>query len=887
MTKIQFKIKEWLQGNQHVNIKVALAYIIIIMVAYSSIIFLGRTLQPILYYPIELDGITTEENSWSYQGRTPINTFNIDLATPAYYEWPINYFVGDSYLKGEIPIWNPYQAAGDPLAVQYSSRVFFPYQILENISPTWTWDYFILGRLWFAGFLTFLFLISLRLSTLPAFLGGIFYMLSGSFVWFINLEQMVNVAMVLPFMMFAIDKLAIQRNGSSIALAAIAMALVLLGGQPEVALYVLTLGGLYMGFRSFNLHRRNLNQPLLGFVIAGLLALGLAAPLLLPFIEYLGHAYHMHLPSRNLGIISIPEFRWLITIFIPTFFDQQTFFRVGPMTGVWDYLGGYIGILPLLLGFLALIQSKTQQQKYLIFFLTVGSCIILKNAGVFPFKYIGALPLFDQTWSLRWAGPVWTFSFAVAAALAVEMLWKRNQKIAVYNGGAIETDKVKKPTKMIWILSSMVGVCLTMYVIYDLDTLKQLFFSNPITLFTGCLVALLTLVIALMIIKNWHDSRKGLYALIALALNELLFAIPKGYPPEFLYLKLIPFLIGLFVVWECGKQRWKRVIIGTLLVAFAYGGIDYVSPRGFPDQDDPFTPPASYVEFLQKQTGLFRVMGGGGVLMPNFASAVGIYDVRFVSSLTTATYHHFMSHFLRRNLPVYYHSLWFTGIPDRSSVTSIDKVVKEVGKDIQSKLRFYSILGVKYFIFPRSSHFIRKYIDASNFRLVYNKEVRIYENLNVLPRSFIVHQIRHANNYQKAQTLASHKNFNFRKQAIVEERIPNVPRVAQKPSYSNTKIVEYSAKKVELKVQTSHSGLAILTDVYYPGWQAEVNGQPAKIYRVNGLFRGVWLPKGEHKVVFSYWPMSFQIGFTLAGISGLICFILILVPVLRKRQITV
>ena len=899
----QLNIREWLHSSRLINIKVALAYLILIMMAYSSVVFLGRTLQPVHYYSVELEGITTEVGSGSYEGRTPINTFNIDLATPAYYEWPINRLVGDFYRQGEIPIWNPYQAAGDPLAVQYSSRVFFPYQILENISPTWTWDYFILGRLWFAGFFTFLFLIALRLSILPAFFGGIFYMFSGSLVWFINLEQMANVAMMLPFMMFALEKIVAQGTGTSIALAAIAMALVLLAGQPEVALYVLALGGLYLGMRSIDLYGRYIGRPLFVSVIAGLLALGLAAPLFLPFIEYMEQAYHMHSPSRNIWLEGFTPLQWLIATLIPTFFDVPIQERLGPENGIWDFLGGYIGILPLLLMIFALYQVKSPWWKYLIFFFTIGSCIVLKNIGIFPFKYIGALPLFDQTWSQRWAGPVWTFSFAIVAALAVEIIWNK-KRIESITSAIIDNNSIKphqiynnRQTKIVWIVSSIVIGFLIFFAMFHFAEFYSRLLSAPpfdeldeqkfltAAVFMGSAVAFLTLVGALLILKYWSHSKSGLYGLIALALNELWFVIPKGYPPAFLYLKLIPFLIGLIVVWQCGKQRWKKALFGTSIVVFAYGAIDYMAPRGIPEQADPFSPPP-YVEFLQEQEGLFRVAGGGGVLMPNFASAVGFYDVRFISSLSVKTYHDFVDRFLRRYPLPFINTLWFTGLSKRyDGMLSIDvnKFTQEAEKDIQAQLRFYSVLGVKYFIMPSSSNLKRKDIGASDFRLVYDQEVKIYENLKVLPRTFVVHDIERANNYEEAQTLAGHQKFDFRKQAVVEERIPNAESITHH-SDSHSEIVHYGARQVELQVQTSRPGLAILTDVYYPGWRAEVNGQPTKIYRVNGLLRGVWLPEGEHQVVFSYWPASFQIGFTLAGISSLICLVLVMISVFGRKR---
>jgi uncharacterized membrane protein YfhO len=52
----------------------------------------------------------------------------------------------------------------------------------------------------------------------------------------------------------------------------------------------------------------------------------------------------------------------------------------------------------------------------------------------------------------------------------------------------------------------------------------------------------------------------------------------------------------------------------------------------------------------------------------------------------------------------------------------------------------------------------------------------------------------------------------------------------------------------------------VLTDAYFPGWMARVDGAPAEIFRADYLFRGVLLPAGEHMVTFSYAPGSVALG---------------------------
>jgi uncharacterized membrane protein YfhO len=65
----------------------------------------------------------------------------------------------------------------------------------------------------------------------------------------------------------------------------------------------------------------------------------------------------------------------------------------------------------------------------------------------------------------------------------------------------------------------------------------------------------------------------------------------------------------------------------------------------------------------------------------------------------------------------------------------------------------------------------------------------------------------------------------------------------------------------------------VLTDVYFPGWKATVDGHEAPIQQVDYLLRGVRVPAGAHTVEFRYEPASFTAGWivsllALIGIAG-------------------
>ena len=84
-------------------------------------------------------------------------------------------------------------------------------------------------------------------------------------------------------------------------------------------------------------------------------------------------------------------------------------------------------------------------------------------------------------------------------------------------------------------------------------------------------------------------------------------------------------------------------------------------------------------------------------------------------------------------------------------------------------------------------------------------------------------------------------------------------------------IEEESNTEVRIRVEQTQPGVLVLADAWYPGWQATVNGEPATVFPVDGVFRGVRLPEeGDYDVVFYYDPLSVRAGFTLSGLFALI-----------------
>jgi len=79
-------------------------------------------------------------------------------------------------------------------------------------------------------------------------------------------------------------------------------------------------------------------------------------------------------------------------------------------------------------------------------------------------------------------------------------------------------------------------------------------------------------------------------------------------------------------------------------------------------------------------------------------------------------------------------------------------------------------------------------------------------------------------------------------------------------STGTARITDSKPNFVEIETQVPSQGFLALSDVYYSGWKASVDGRPAKILRTNAVFRGLPLGPGNHTIQFRFEPRSVYAG---------------------------
>jgi hypothetical protein len=92
-----------------------------------------------------------------------------------------------------------------------------------------------------------------------------------------------------------------------------------------------------------------------------------------------------------------------------------------------------------------------------------------------------------------------------------------------------------------------------------------------------------------------------------------------------------------------------------------------------------------------------------------------------------------------------------------------------------------------------------------------------------------------------------------------------------KDLHGKVKLLSYKANRFDLEYEAASDAFLYVSDTYYPGWRAYVDGKETKIYRADLAFRAIEVPKGKHTVVFKYVPMSFYIGLVLTIMGILLC----------------
>lgn len=166
------------------------------------------------------------------------------------------------------------------------------------------------------------------------------------------------------------------------------------------------------------------------------------------------------------------------------------------------------------------------------------------------------------------------------------------------------------------------------------------------------------------------------------------------------------------------------------------------------------------------------------------------------------------------------------------------------------------ILGTKYAVA----------LTASGFQMLTAKEVQ--------PHAILINEILFTKNIQDQLQILRNQDFNPKETILIEESAKNNFSSWQTDPASLEKgtvtINAYFPNRIELTSNSPINSVLLLSELYYPGWKAYIDGEVVPILRADYLLRAIRLSAGQHRITFSYKPMSFYVGSTISIFTILI-----------------
>ncbi len=118
---------------------------------------------------------------------------------------------------------------------------------------------------------------------------------------------------------------------------------------------------------------------------------------------------------------------------------------------------------------------------------------------------------------------------------------------------------------------------------------------------------------------------------------------------------------------------------------------------------------------------------------------------------------------------------------------------------------------------------------------------------------------------------------NLRHEAVADAQFKDIlGESTPQDSTARVSITAYQPNNLKYTVESAKGGVVVFSEIYYPGWTATIDGQPAEIGRVNYILRALKVAPGKHEVVLDFHPQTVATTETVAHISLALLFLSII-----------
>jgi len=358
---------------------------------------------------------------------------------------------------------------------------------------------------------------------------------------------------------------------------------------------------------------------------------------------------------------------------------------------------------------------------------------------------------------------------------------------------------------------------------------------------------------------DWSAKTQKRVTLTAVAISAMALLLGLGLAFGFGQLGRATLALAIFVPAGLGlillrvrrlvSARWVTAGLGLLLFLdlASFGSL----LMRFVSLPEAVAPGQQVAAYLAQKPGRFRVYSPSYSLPVQTAAAYNLQLADGVEPVHLAVYDRFMARAGGYNDPSFSVTIPNFGAGPLESAL----------KDSQPDLRLLGLLNVEYL----AAAFPMAWPGLSLEQKI--GETYIYRNNQALPRAWVAHQTVSI----QAAWLAQLQHLPNPASTVLIGPANGRPAGDTGRPPSAVRISHYSADRIELETEIPAPGWLVTSEIWYPGWQAAVNGTAQPVERVNGLLRGVYLEQpGRYQISLWYRPASVVWGNWIAGVSALL-----------------
>lgn len=316
---------------------------------------------------------------------------------------PFKFTLHNNFTQGKLPLWEPNLSLGFPVFAEGQSGPLYPIHILFSFFPAHlSLILSIIATFALAGIFTYIYARSLKLNRFSALFSATTFAFSAFFVTRLKHLNMIAVAAWMPFLFWTTKKFFSERKLRYAVLAGLGIALQFLAGHPQMAFFCLLIFLIYFLFEfSLSIKEKGFSDtfPLssLALFIIAVIALGLSAVQLLPTLELTSFSERQEYTFQTATAYPFHP-KNLMTFISPYYFGNPatgSYRENINTTGVFWENVSYIGLLPLILAFWAIISAlrKKPRPPHHLFFIGLALFSLIMMLGRFT-------PFYNLLWQL-------------------------------------------------------------------------------------------------------------------------------------------------------------------------------------------------------------------------------------------------------------------------------------------------------------------------------------------------------------------------------------------------------------------------------------------------------------------------------------------------------